>query len=318
MIPAPLVETPNLQMPPGGTAQFITMRDGADIRIATWSAPDARASVIILPGATEFIEQFGETIGELIARGNAVGIIDWRGQGLSHRPLKDRRKRHIDDFSTYVADFREIAAGAFAKLPRPWHLLCQSMGGHIGALILRDKITEVEGAVLMAPMLGIVTKPWPLQVARALAAAGCRLGQAERYIPGGGPSSDILKPFATNPLTHDPKRYGWMAELIAAQPLLDVGSPTFGWLEAAFRSMDALARPDAAREVAVPALILACEEDNVVVNSAIEAFAKRLPRGRLARLAGARHAILLECDIVRAAFWREYDALVASLPTAAE
>jgi len=288
------------------------MRDGAPIRIATWSPRGARASAIILPGATEFIELFGETIGELLARGNSVGIVDWRGQGLSQRPLKDWRKRHIDSFATYVADFREIVNGAFAKLPKPWLLLCQSMGGHIGLLILREKIASFAGAVLMAPMLGIITKPWPLPVARFLTSASCALGQSHSYILGGGPKSDFL-PFERNPLTHDATRYSWTFELIGAEPRLDVGSPTFGWLGAAFRSMDALARGEAGRAIENPALVTLCSEDSVVENPAIEALAARLPRGRLARFAGARHAILLESDLVRAAFWKEYDAFVAEL-----
>lgn len=288
------------------------MRDGAPIRIATWLPKGARASVIILPGATEFIEQFGETIGELLARGNAVGIVDWRGQGLSQRPLKDRRKRHIDSFATYVADLREIVNSAFAKLPKPWLLLCQSMGGHIGLLVLQEKVASFAGAVLMAPMLGIITKPWPLPVARFLTSASCALGGSRSYILGGGSKSDF-PPFERNPLTHDPNRYRRVFELIAAEPWLDVGSPTFGWLEAAFRSMDALARAKAGRAIDVPALVIACGEDSVVENPAIEAMAARLPRGRLALFAGARHAILLESDLVRAAFWKEYDAFVAEL-----
>lgn len=299
-------------MPPGGAAAFVTMPDGAEIRIATWLPPNARRTVIILPGATEFIELFGETIGELLARDNAVGILDWRGQGLSHRPLKDWRKRHIDDFASYVGDFREIANNAFANLPKPWLLLCQSMGGHIGLLILENKVASFSGAVLMAPMLGIITKPWPLPVARLLTDASYALGRGGSYILGGGRKSDF-PPFDRNPLTHDANRYRRIFELIAAEPRLDVGSPTFGWLEAAFRSMDALARPEAARGINVPILLVSCGEDSVIENPAIEALAARLPRCRLARLAGARHAILLESDIVRAAFWKEYDAFVAEL-----
>lgn len=312
MSPAPLIETPEIKMPPGGRAEFIAMRDGAPIRIATWVPEGARNSVIILPGATEFIEQFGETIGELLARRSAVGILDWRGQGLSHRPLKDPHKRHIDDFSTYTRDFREIASGPFSRLPRPWHLLCQSMGGTIGLSILREGIGETVAAVLLAPMLGIITAPWPLAVARLIADGYVTFGQSRRYILGGGARSDFPR-FEGNPLSHDEKRFRRTEALIAAEPRLDVGSPTFGWLEAAFRAMDALAAPQSAQAIGVPILTFECGEDRVVVNGAIEAFAQRLPRGKLSRIAGARHAILLESDVVRGAFWQEYDAFLAAL-----
>ncbi len=312
MSAAPLIETRNLKMPPGGRAEYATMRDGAPIRVAKWLPENAHGTAIILPGATEFIEQFGETIGELLARRTAVGTLDWRGQGLSHRPLKDPHKRHIDDFSTYVEDFREIVNGAFAQLPRPWHLICQSMGGNIALFILSERVVDVSAAVLMAPMLRIVTKPWPPMVARLLTEANTALGRGEHYIFGGGPKSDF-PPFKNNPLSHDKARFDRIQELIAAEPRLDVGSPTFGWLGAAYRAMNALARPEAARAITPPLLIFECGEDAVVVNAAIETFAGRLPCAKLYRIAGARHAILLESDVVRAAFWREYDAFVTGL-----
>ncbi len=63
--------------------------------------------MVVLTGRAEFIEKYStEIVGELLARGYAVAAMDWRGQGLSDRPLADRGKGHIDNFTTYMADVR--------------------------------------------------------------------------------------------------------------------------------------------------------------------------------------------------------------------
>jgi lysophospholipase len=313
--PAPLIAAADVPLPKGANTSFVTMRDGARIRIATWHPPGARNSVIILPGATEFIEQFGETIAELTSRGSAVGIVDWRGQGLSTRPLADARRRHIDSFETYIADFSEVAEGAFAALPGPWWMLCQSMGGTIGLMLLARHLFDFAGAILLAPMLSINTAPWPPLIARAITATAMACGGSGRYVLGGSARSAFADPFAINVLTHDQARYARTEALTRADPGLDIGSPTFGWLSAAFTAMDGLARPGVAEAIAVPALICECGEETVVSNAAIENFAKRMPRARLVTIPAAKHAILIEEAVVREAFWREYDNFAAGVLT---
>ena len=59
---------------------------------------------MLLHGQTEFIEKYGEVIGELQARGFTVATFDWRGQGLSSRLTADSRKSHIKDFREYDED----------------------------------------------------------------------------------------------------------------------------------------------------------------------------------------------------------------------
>ena len=55
-------------------------------------------------GRAEFIEKYFETVRDLRARGFAVATIDWRGQGLSERALRDPRKGHVRNFSEYERD----------------------------------------------------------------------------------------------------------------------------------------------------------------------------------------------------------------------
>ncbi len=63
--------------------------------------------MVLLTGRGEFIEKYAtEVVGELLQRGFAVAALDWRGQGLSDRPLPEHDAGHIDNFGTYVADLK--------------------------------------------------------------------------------------------------------------------------------------------------------------------------------------------------------------------
>ena len=109
-------------------------RDGFPLRTAVWSAPPgaARGSVLLLQGRAEFIEKYGETVGDLRARGFAVYALDWRGQGRSGRVLKDPRKGHVVSYDDYLHDLDLFLERlVLPEAPRPIVVLAHSMGGHI-------------------------------------------------------------------------------------------------------------------------------------------------------------------------------------------
>ena len=60
--------------------------------------------MVLLQGRAEFVEKYGETVGDLGARGFAVYALDWRGQGRSGRVLKDPRKGHVVSYDDYLKD----------------------------------------------------------------------------------------------------------------------------------------------------------------------------------------------------------------------
>ena len=80
-----------------------------------------RGTILLLTGRGEFIEKYAtEVVGELLGRGFAVIALDWRGQGLSYRPLADHEKGHIDSFDTYLADLKLFLQSVVApEAPRP-------------------------------------------------------------------------------------------------------------------------------------------------------------------------------------------------------
>ena len=59
--------------------------------------------------------------------------------------------------------------------------------------------------------------------------------------------------------------------------------------------------------------LLAAGSERIVLASAIQTAARRLPRGRYEVVSGAMHEILMETDGMRALFWRAFDQLVADV-----
>jgi lysophospholipase len=282
---------------------------GARLRaaIAPSDGP-ARGGVILSPGRTEPIEKYFEVIGELRARGFWVLAHDWRGQGLSHRPLPDRLKGHAEGHGAFLDDFRALLDWAGPELPRPWISLGHSMGGALVAMALAAGEQRLSAAFLSSPMMGLAAaRRLPVQAGRLVAGAMIRAGRSEAFVYEG--YDPMLGPFDSNILTHDARRYERYRAQLRACPELALGGITWGWLAFAFDCAAELARPSAARAAGLPLTVVCAGEDHLVLNAPARRYAERAPQGRYAEIAGAYHEILMETDARRALVWREFDAL---------
>ena len=289
---------------------YFQTRDNLSIRYACFSThvPPAVGTVLLLGGRAEFIEKHEETIFELNTRRLAVFTLDWRGQGLSSRLLEDPHKGHVDTFISYVDDlqyfFEKIV---LPKAVPPIIILAHSMGGHIALRYLKKAQPPISGAVLLAPMINICTKPFPHGLARWLARLANRTNWTDKYIPGAGYYNPEQKPFKNNPLTSDPQRFMDEHNKIGANPSLALGGVTYGWLYAAFDSINAVLCDNSWRRLDVPVLMLGGKADRVISIPAIRRMCQVLPDCRCVILKGARHEILKETDSIRRCFWQEFD-----------
>jgi len=104
---------------------------------------------------------------------------------------------------------------------------------------------------------------------------------------------------------------GTSASAIKAQlPQLAIGPPTFAWLYAASVAMRETMEPDFGPSIRVPILMIVAGLDRVVSLKAIEAVAAELRVGGQVAIAGARHEVLMERDIIREQFWAAFDAFI--------
>ena len=269
--PMELFDSPGNPVPPGAAAAFITCSDGLPVRVIRWQPQGiARGTVLIGQGRGEFAEKYFEVVSELLVRQFHVVAFDWRGQGLSARELPNRRKGHIDDFSLYERDLAALAEHVLRPhCPKPWFGLGHSMGGAIFLRHAAGGRRLFERLVLTAPMLRLAGLKFP-RAARWLASALDMAGFGASFIPGGGDTAYLTKPFQDNALTSDPQRYARFSAVANAAPMLALGAPTIGWLHAAFRLMREFNQEEFALNMRVPCLILAAGNDRVVDSRAAE------------------------------------------------
>ncbi|MEY2882322.1 MAG: hypothetical protein RL490_46, partial [Pseudomonadota bacterium] len=173
---------------------------------------------------------------------------------------------------------------------------------------------EFTRAVLLSPMLGLVAKPLGAGLTRLLARLAAACGRGGAYVPGGGPYvPGTPGSYRQHLLTSDADRYGDEGWWVAQTPALALGSVTYGWLDAAFRSLDALfSPPPGARgsgegagampmlgRITTPLLILIPEQDGLVDNRATRRALAQMPLARLEEFAGAGHELLRETPAIR-------------------
>lgn len=310
-----LVSLARNPVPNGAVVGTFEGYDGAPLRFARWAATRGpqRGTVCLFPGRAEIIEKYFETIADLRRRGFAAAILDWRGQGGSIRAVTDPLKGYIEDYTEYDRDLlcfmRDVV---LPDCPPPYTALAHSMGGHIILRNLTAQGSWFDRAILTSPMIRLHPEilGHPEWAVRIYARIFRTLGLGRQYVLGGGPDGAEPLTFENNRLTSDVERFQRIRMLIAEAPELQIGSPTVAWLDATFRSIATVDRPEFAAQVRVPTLIFAAGRDRIVVPRATEDFAALLKSGTGILLAEARHEILHETDDIRARFWAAFDAYV--------
>jgi lysophospholipase len=215
----------------------------------------------------------------------------------------------VADFAAYESD---LALLVEREAPRgPVVLFGHSMGGHLVLRAAANRPGICDRVVAVAPMIEIDFGRYGARLSRLGTRAAMAAALSAHYMLRGAEIDPLAMPFEGNPLTSDPERFADMVEAIRANPDLALGGPTWGWLSAAFASMDMLAA--SARRIAVPALLVAPSDDTVVVPAAIRRLAQAMPRAMLLDLSDTRHEVLKERDEIRARFWAATDDFLAGL-----
>ena len=86
----------------------------------------------LFPGRAEFIEKYFEVVRDLRARGFAVAILDWRGQGLSESRAAECPQGHVHDFAEFDRDLETfVKEVVLPDCPPPHFALGHSMGAAV-------------------------------------------------------------------------------------------------------------------------------------------------------------------------------------------
>jgi lysophospholipase len=288
--------------------------DRARLRFARWAPQKgrpARGTVCVFHGRSEMIERYYEVVGDLLSRGFAVAMLDWRGQGGSARSLRDRSKGHVRSFADYDRDLdafmREVV---LPDCPPPHFGLAHSMGGLICLRAMHDGRVRFPRVVLSAPMISLGPTRPRLPTACRIAATMTRLGFGGFSAPGQARQTADRVRFEGNAFTSDPRRFERNVTIGRTLNQVFIGGPTYGWVHAACRAMREAADPKYAAKIRVPTLIVVGTLERVVSLPAIERFAVNMRRGRALVVPGAQHELLMERDALRSQFWAAFDAFI--------
>jgi lysophospholipase len=303
---ADLVLLPDNPPPQGAEVIWFESRG---LRVRMLYAPELRDNdvrtrglAIVAPGRTECIEKYFEVARDLQARGFAVVIFDWPGQGLSERPLKDQMRGHIKHYDWYVDALMRGLDKIDGKAPKRWVILAHSMGGTITLEALRQRRLRVSAAAFSAPMWGIPIwffQRWYGYTMRALGFGA---------MPARPPQPD--ETFENNQLTHDEARWRLNRRLIEAEPKLALGEPTIAWVVASLNVFRSLFAPGALAHLKeLPVLVGIASDETVVKKSAQRKLANRFGDTKIITVPGSGHEILMETDERRAQFWKAFDEM---------
>lgn len=309
-----LVTVPGNPAPPGAVVEWLTAGDGVRLRTVRWIQPahETHGTVLLVQGRSEFVEKYFEVVSELLTRGFSVVTFDWRGQGLSSRQLPERTKGHVRDFSEFDSDLHLVMDRIVHEHGiKPYFALAHSMGGNILLRYLHDFPHEFERAVLTAPMLAIKSPNFPLWVAKSAAALWTAAGAHGSFIFGGAKQDPLAEDFEGNTVTSDRARFDRAMACLKAEPKLAIGQPTFGWVEAAFRSMELVASEEFAQGIETPVLLIGAAHDKLVHPGADLVLITRIKRGMYVLLK-CEHEIMMERDEIRRGFWACFDPFVAT------
>lgn len=287
-------------LPPG--AVFSTWRtpDGWPLRRMDWLQPkgaSARGNLLFASGRGDFIEKYIEAIGHWYAQGWNVTAFDWRGQGDSRGDIIGG---HLDSFDPLVDDAAALIEAWLGERDGPHVAIAHSMGGHLLLRTLAERHPKLDAAVLVAPMIGINATPIPTwlgrRVARALAGLGLNRRRAWKQNERPAPGDTSRQTYLTSSLD----RYGDELWWRIRHPAYDLGPPTWGWLNAAYRSIKKLS-PEALAGVTIPVLIVGAARDRLVSPTAIRRAIRALPKVEAEIFPDAAHEILRESDPIRLA-----------------
>ena len=317
-----LVSLAKNPVPSGATVGLLPGQDGTLLRFARWreTTQGCRGTVVIVPGRSEFIEKYFETVADLRRRGFAVAIADLRGQGGSQRLLANPLKGHVRHFKDYDSDLmlfvREVV---MAHLPPPYLALGHSLGGHILLRIGAAAQCPFERLIVTGPMIEIAPQQlgYPRGVVRTYVEMATLLGLSRTFPLGRSAKPNEAYPFEGNQLTSDRQRYERAQAIVAAAPELALGPPTIGWLRAALRSCSVLQAPTYPGRLRMPVLMFAAGQDEIVSTRAVEDFAPRIKLGSHVLIGAAKHEILQENDDIRGRFWASFDAYTDALTISA-
>lgn len=277
-----------------GTAGTIETEDGETIAYKYYKHPESQKNLVILQGWTEHYEGWGEFAYDLYQKKMSIFLFDWRGQGLSSRPLKDSYRSHVEDFQVYFQDLDAMLKKVIRpQSSGPLMALGFSMGANILSLYQNQHPDTFEGIILVSPMLDVKTSPFPQWFVWFVARTMKALGQGEEYVWGHGPFDGTT----TNLASSSEIRFEKWRQLRSAFPERVINGVSWSWLLASLEATWKMR--DEAGSLHTPMLMLQAGKDRFVNTGGQDYLCQKSNDCDKFEFPNAMHAILAEKDAIR-------------------
>ena len=300
--PSRFVEIDGNPIPQGADVGMHKMRDGKMLRGAVFpSEGEARGTLVLMTGYSEFIEKYFETIGDFTRLGYLVVMPEWRGHGLSDGDGREPTRLHLKDFDINLRDLEDRWEKLIAPLPKPHVGLAHSMGGQISLRAVQAHPEWLGGLAQCAPMHGLPIPAPFMTVAKIVSLFYRLLGKADSWNPLQG---QAVRPGVaeTNDVTNDFDRFRRTGTLYVSDPQLQVNGASLGWFATADKAMADTRRPAFLQTIATPLFIGSAEEEMLVDNKAHIHVLDHVQNGSGKLYKAGKHELMMEKDAVREEF----------------
>ena len=265
--------------------------DNCTIAYEYFLVKEAKASIILLHGFTEFYKKLYEMAWYFLNMGYNVFMYDQRGHGLSGRSNQESYITHVDDFNHYVLDMEAFVNEVVVPNSKgvPIHILGHSMGGAVtGLYLMRDNI-PIKKAILSSPMVSPKTHGVPSFVVRM---AANRFGKKEGW-ESVFPHS---KPFNPNPdfnTSSDASaaRFRHNLNYRINNEVYQNSAFSNGWIKEALKVKGTLLKKSNLAKITTPTLIISAENDHVVHQELHYPMARGIRTCTIATMPGAKHTV---------------------------
>ena len=279
-----------------GREKTLETQDGRKLRYSHYSKPENSATVLILPGYTEYIEKYYEFIFDLSQSGYDVLILDHLGMGKSSKELENKRIVHIENFSEYVESVRELLYEV--KVQNDLYLFAHSTGALIGSYLVKESPELFKKVTYSSPLFKVLLK----KNRRILSYMYLNLlkpFKSNSYAPGYEDCTTEDFPFEGNVVTQSEVRWNFNRDFISKDPSLWMCGPSVNWVLQVLKATKKSIVLDIAQKHDMPVLIFLAKNDANIENSRVHEFAEWAPNANLRVFEDSRHEIYREKEAIR-------------------
>ena len=264
-----------------------------------------RGTVFIVHGFTENTVKYSELIYSLLHNNFSVLAYDQRGHGRSWRDekVRDDSLVHIKRFDEYEKDLDCVCKAMEGKLPKPWKVLCHSMGGAVTGLFLMDHPGVFERAAMCSPMIAVNRRGKPLFLCKSLAFGFKLIGKGrERMF--------LSKPYSgretfEGACATGKERFEWYSLVKDTNPKFHNNGPSYSWMLESLNVTGKLLSPRAQAKIDCPVKVYSAEDDWEVISEAQEQFVQGLKSGYFQPVPDTRHEIFRSTDETLFPWWKD-------------